>query len=304
MASGSSSEGECGSKRESRIKNPRFKQTENNLLIQLCLQYKQILFKSGHGAAAKKKRLWQKISNDVSALGFHKRQSRECQKRWYDIRTAIKNKHFSLNMRLKNAGEEAAWSPLTSIEKAICSTFDVSGEEISRGVSIAEPKKAKQIFIPSSHLSLHENEETVKNQSDDSNESFAACTTDLHVEYVQIDSEAQTTMPRKDKEDDELLNQQQTTSMTVSSEWDLSTHETKPNLEAFGEITSDQLTNPAEKLTSMQAGLIKEIQDVKELITVHSSAQNAHLETIACQLTRIANIMDKRSISTNKATQT
>ncbi|KAK1167041.1 hypothetical protein AOXY_G11689 [Acipenser oxyrinchus oxyrinchus] len=304
MASGSSSEGECGSKRESRIKNPRFKQTENNLLIQLCLQYKHILFKSGHGAAAKKKKLWQKISNDVSALGFHKRQSRECQKRWYDIRTAIKNKHFSLNMRFKNAGEEAAWSPLTSIEKAICSTFDVRGEEISRGVGIAEPKKANKIFIPSSHLSLHENEETVKNQSDDSNESFAACTTDLHVEYVQTDSEAQTTMSRKDKEDDELVNQQQATSMTVSSEWDLSTHETKPNLEAFGEITSDQLTNPAEKLTSMQAGLIKEIQDVKELITVHSLAQNAHLETIACQLTRIANIMDKRSISTNKATQT
>ncbi|XP_041110788.1 uncharacterized protein LOC121318326 [Polyodon spathula] len=301
MASGSSSEGECGSKRESRIKNPRFKQTENNLLIQLCLQYKQILFKSGHGAAAKKKKLWQKISNDVSALGFHKRQSRECQKRWYDIRTAIKNKHFSFNLRLKNAGE-AACSPLTSIEKAICSTFDIRGEEISRGVGVAEPKKAKKIFIPSSHLSLRENEETVKNQSDDSNESFAACTTDLHVEYVQTDSE--TTMPRKDKEDDELLNQEQTTSMTESSEWDLSTHENKPNLEAFGEITSDQLSNPTEKIASMQAGLIKEIQDVKELITVHSSAQNAHLEIIACQLTRIADIMDKRSISTNKATQT
>ncbi|MBN3274250.1 TSNA1 protein, partial [Polyodon spathula] len=123
-----------------RQRAPRFNHKENNLLVKEVVNNKKELLGNLVLKPSQRKRKWERIAQKVSALGYHRRRAADIQKRFYDLRRAVRTKLAALRCaRVMTEGELYPRSPLTEEEQCILTTLDDVTMQAIVGMDTAEP---------------------------------------------------------------------------------------------------------------------------------------------------------------------
>ncbi|KAK6476647.1 hypothetical protein HHUSO_G23104 [Huso huso] len=124
-----------------RQRAPRFNHKENRLLVKEVVNNKKELLGNLVLKPSQRKRKWERIAQKVSALGYHRRRAADIQKRFYDLRRAVRTKMAALRCaRVMTEGELPPRSPLTEEEQCILTTLDAVAMQGIVGVDTAEPQ--------------------------------------------------------------------------------------------------------------------------------------------------------------------
>ncbi|MGH0132354.1 UNVERIFIED_CONTAM: hypothetical protein FKN15_049018 [Acipenser sinensis] len=124
-----------------RQRAPRFNHKENRLLVKEVVNNKKELLGNLVLKPSQRKRKWERIAQKVSALRYHRRRAADIQKRFYDLRRAVRTKMVALRCaRVMTEGELPPRSPLTEEEQCILTTLDAVAMQGIVGVDTAEPQ--------------------------------------------------------------------------------------------------------------------------------------------------------------------
>ncbi|XP_029466594.1 myb-related transcription factor, partner of profilin-like [Rhinatrema bivittatum] len=108
---------------QKRTRNARFTDDEKELLCRAVCEKHRLLFKSKLSWCSRKK-IWEKIAQDVSSLSVMPRDIKQVQHRWRDTRKEVKEKAAKINAHAKRTGGGPPCSiVLTPVEEMVLRTM-------------------------------------------------------------------------------------------------------------------------------------------------------------------------------------